>query len=497
LAIWCFYGVGLGFFTWSRSIVRRHAGGGGGSPDLVSADFFVCTLLVTIAVSLATGMGALGIFRSRAEARFIIGSPVPAPLAIAYLQTREALAIGARFLLTFVYFVLFFGPRHIGAVAIIADLLLVGAMFAAAAAVVVPRRLLRGPAAIVCAVTGSVGAIASAAPVLRDAVGNLPLALPAPLVSAVLRIVPAVHPGRVLVEPNPVWLLGVIALAAGAIAILASAGRDAYPELYALSIARIDRIERWRARRSGATLAERVSRAPRSTGRPATAFLGAPPGVLILVWKSIVEFRRQKQMAYIAGGAAGWCVVGFAAARLLAADDALFAAVTGAAINIMLVIGISATSSIAAEVRRPLFWLADSFLFERLASLGIAQAWRPVLSLELVALGFAAGGGNGIDLLLMVIGLPALVVLLVGVGFAAFAMFPSAADWRGPVMALRLGAAAVAIIPPFVVFGVGAAITGLAAASLLAAALIALIEACALVGIAAWRLDGRIDRLPT
>jgi hypothetical protein len=289
------------------------------------------------------------------------------------------------------------------------------------------------------------------------------------------------------------WVLAALAVAAAATAMLASAGRDAYPELYALSTARIDAVERWRARRSGAASAEVTVASGTRRVTPAGAW--APGGVLIFGWKSLVEFRRQKQWTYIGGGAVGWLVLGFVAGRVVGGDDEMFGAFVSLSINFVLIVSFTASTSLAAEIRRPLFWLADTPLYERLCALALTQVWRPIVSIELVALGLSAGGGGVLELVFATLGLPALVTLLAGVGFAAYALFPSAADVRGPVMALRFIVSSVMVVPPIVLFGFAATVTGATIPALLAAALLALLEGAAFLGVAAWRLDGRVDRL--
>jgi hypothetical protein len=491
IAVWTVYVGLLGFLVWSRVFFTRgYLRSSVGNIDVIRADFFICALLAAIAYSLAGGRGAIGIFRSRAEARFIIAAPVPAPLAITYLQAREALALGVRLLFSFMYFILLFGPRRVGPVTILADLVLLLALASAAAAVVVPRRLAPRPIGIACTFVGVPLGLLALAPVLRDAVLNAPVPLPAAVVDRVASVVPAWHPGHVLLEPNAGWLLAVLAVAGLAIAVLASAGRDAYPELYALSIARIDRLERWRRPR-------RASASPVIMRGRSPALVPAPAGVLVFVWKSGIEFARQTRPAYVVGAALLWCLAGFAAARFVALGEAaLFATLVGVATNVLLVVGIGATDAIAGEVRRPLFWLAQAGLFERLCALALARIWRTIATLELVAVSFALGGGKLGDTLVVAIGLPALVTLLAGVAFAAFALFPSTADRHGPVAALRLVVSVLLLIPPFVLAIVSAVAFDAAPVGLGAAALLALIEAGALIGVAAWRLDGRIDRLP-
>ncbi len=496
IALWALYVVGIGLFWFARTVThgRHHRSSAFRPDDVSSADFFVCSLLIGLALVFAIGRGAFGIFGSRVEARFIIGSPISAPLAIAYLQTREVISRSPRFLFSLSYFIFVFSPGRLGPPAILADLLLVALIYAAFSAIIIPRRLLAGPGAVACSIGGGALAICAALPALRAAVVRFEPPLPAAVTSAILGTIPAWHPGRVFLEPSLGWVLAALALAACATAILAGAGSDSYPELYALSIAQIDRLERWRARRRGAAGAATAPAA--AAQRVVAAGRWAPAGVPIYIWKSVVEFGRQRRPALIAGGYLAWCVAGFAAGNLFVrSDDAVFFAVAGTSINLILIFGVTATGAVASEVRRPMFWLADTPLYERLCALVVAQVWRPVATFEAVALGFAVGGGKPIELLFIAVGLPALVVLLAGAGFVAYALFPSAADWRGPVLALRVVLCMVFLIPPLVLFGIAAATLNVPIPALLGASLLAVFEGAVLVGVAAWRLDGHIDRL--
>jgi hypothetical protein len=492
ITIWLGYLAFLGFFFWSRAAARGPGSDFGRAADVARADYFICALLATLVLSMASGLGAVGIFRSRAEARFIIGSPVPAPLAIAYLQAREALARGLRLLFSFIYFIILFGPRQVGLVAVAVDVILGFAIVSAAAAVAVPRRLLPRPAGIACALVCLPLAVLALAPAVRDAVEHAPLPLPQPLAGRILAIVPAWHPGHILLEPRPLWLIPVLAIAAGAIAFLASAGRDAYPELYALSMARIDRLDRLRQRPGETVVARAALRGSRNA-------VPAPSGVLVFVWRSVVEFGRRTKREYVVGGAVLCCIAGFVAARIEKADgEAFFATLAGVVVNVIVfigIIGITATNTIAGEIRRPLFWLAQAPLFERLCALALARIWSTIVTLELGALSFALGGGSALGTIFFALALPVLVALLAAVGFATFALFPGPVDLRGPVTVLRLALSTVLLIPPFVLAVLVDWLFDAALLGLVLAALLAIVEAGALIGIAAWRLDGHVDRL--
>ncbi len=89
----------------------------------------------------------------------------------------------------------------------------------------------------------------------------------------------------------------------------------------------------------------------------------------------------------------------------------------------------------------------------------------------------------------------ALLGLTRAVGVAVFALLPNALDQRGPAVLLRLVVAYALVAPPAALAAGAGWLTG----SLLAACAVGLVlaaaEAGVLLGFAAWRLAGRVDRL--
>ena len=484
IAIWAFYALSLALYFVSRALYHNVPSGRGASSDIARADYLACALLGAIALSLAFGTGPIGIFRTRAEARFIVGSRIRAPVSIVYLQARQSLGRALRYVSSVLYFGFLLGPRHLEPLGVLTDFALVVALLAAAAAINVPRRLASRPWAIACMIAGIPLALAATAPALRDGLLVFPSSSH---IVEIRRILPHLHPGTMLLAPNPLWLIAALALTATAIAVLASAGRDAYPELFALSLAGIDRSE---------ALAMRLGRAKAVVApRPVVVRLPAPPGVLVIVWKSIVEFRRShRTIRTVALGAAIWLALGFALARFTGDDIARLAAALSAAGLFLFIASIAATAALATEVRRPLFWLSTATLFERMLALLAARIWRVTLTFELITAGFVAGGGVPAGALATGIVLPAFAVLMTSIGFAAYALVPNASDERGPGSGLRLAVAFVLLIPVFAIGGIAGVFFG-ALPSFAAMTLFMLAEAFTLVGAATWQIDGRIDRL--
>ncbi len=480
-ALWFLYALSVVILSVSRAFVGRSAD----STRLAAgADYVVCSVLVTFIYSLISGRPAIALFRTRVEARFIIGSPVRAPVAIAYLQVREALSAALRYSFVFVYVVFILAPRSLGLSAACADLALGIVLFIAGATLAVLRRLLGMCAGLVGAIAGIPVALAAAAPMVRDLVVQLPAFVPAAPARWIVTVIPPWHPGSILLSPDPRAFAGVAASAIGGVVALAVAGRDAYPEFYAFAVARLELREF--ARRPAA----------RGTGamrRPAIAI--PAPGALAFVWKSAVEFRRAVRPAYAAAGAFGLVILGVAAARQFRSHDDIFFAALGLAANLLVLSGSQVALRLAIELRRPLFWLAPDTLFARLCGFAFSQIWQRALASMLLGAGFALGGGSLDRIMLFELGLPALIMLITATGFAAFALFPNVADQRGPIVALRSFTALLLLVPPVSVYLVSGVFRALQT-GLIGATLLALFESGCLIGFTARRLDGRIDRVP-
>jgi hypothetical protein len=311
LVVWLLYGVGTIGFILSRTLpVGRYGYGhsGGAHADLLRADFFICAQVALFAFSLAFGSGRIGLFRTLAEARFVVGSAVRAPVAIAYLQARDSLASALRSLSQVVFIGFAAAPRHLAPFVTIADILFFGAMFGATRTVLLARNLAPRPWPAICLAAGIPLGLVAMEPAVRDVAGWL--APYQPLAARTRDVLPAFHPGIALLAPTPLFLIVPLAILAATIALVARGGRDAYPELYALSLARID---------NAAYLAERRNRkGDAKPGRRAIAVaLPAPSGSLVILWKSVVEFRRAHPTLWtLLFGAAIWIAVGFAFARL-------------------------------------------------------------------------------------------------------------------------------------------------------------------------------------
>ncbi len=301
----------------------------------------------------------------------------------------------------------------------------------------------------------------------------------------------------------PAWQPGTILAAGGreggaAIAVLlvatamlftyvARAARDAYPELYELSMKRFARTERLRSRPFG--WAMRTPQAP-PTVRVESTVRGAPGGVAIFIWRAWTEYRRTNSVRSTSIETALALFGGYAIALLVRANSPeTLIAFASPLVNIVFILAVMRAASLATELRRPLFWLSDATLFERLCALGFAQGWRLIGWCVLAGIGLAAGrGGVPLVVAALVIG-PCTILLAGAIGYASYALLPNDIDQRGPLLFVRLLLGYVLILPPLaagLVFGI---FEHTVTVALLVAGAATLLEAAVLAGFAAWRLD--------
>ncbi|GAC1591619.1 MAG: hypothetical protein NVS3B28_19590 [Candidatus Velthaea sp.] len=488
LALWTIYSIVIVVFIITRIRTPFRAGG----MDIARADYLLCIVVAFLLFTFAYGKSALGIFRSRAEAHFIIGSPVRAPLAAAYLLARDSFARMSRTMTSSLYALFIFAPRSIGAWQIVADVILIGAILIAGFAALVPRQLIEGAWRAVLVWFAAVLSIVLLLPAIRDAALAFPLMAPlAPFARAWL---PPWHPGIILVQPNVLWLVLAVAAAAVAIATLSIVSRDAYPELFALSMVRIEHQTR-EAKRPG--LSERMDavRANQPSRRISSAGT-APPGVLVYIWTSALEFRRVSSVRITAIVTFACVAAGFGLARFARFDDGtMFGSIFSTFLTGTVLFSIVAASALAAELRRPLFWLSSARLFERLATLAISRCWKPAVCSVVFGAAFAFGGGSLSQTLATLVGLPFVFFLETTVGFASFALMPRDIDQRGPLALARVAVAYILVAPPVTVFAIAGFALDLPLPGIVLAAFIGLLESAALLAFAGWRLGGRIDRL--
>ncbi len=462
-------------------------------------DLIVCGLAIAFGVVLATGTERwLGFFSSRAEALLLTrGTPSPV-LVAAYLQVRAILRTLVGALSRLAYLFILGLPAGTTAHALLLQLAFFGAAAAAIASVALPRALARGTARVAMIALGSAIAVVAALPLIADG-----LRLFHPAGSHVLRNVDLPHPGIVMTALSAGDLRAIVPpllVAAIATAAFALAARDAYPELYTISLAHFDFREKLRSR--GGRSAETATPAARAISTTRSARGTWWRGSLAYLWIDALMFSRRVSPALTALFAALALAGGALLALLARRNPEIF---FGVAIGTFPGLSVAVTSTIgvrlAPALRLPMFWLGDAPLAARLAAWTFGAVWRDAVLIALAVIGFVAVAHDARGPALAFAGALGFVTLTRSVGLGVFALMPNALDQRGPAVLLRTLLSFALLAPPISAGVVAALVLG--RPSLLAAAvagtaagtIVALAEATALVAFAAWRLAGRVDRL--
>jgi hypothetical protein len=419
-----------------------------------------------------------------------------APVTVAaYLQLRAVATALAQGLARFAYLIVFALPSGVTLAALVMQVAFFAAAGAAVVSVALPRALARGAARTVLIVTGWAIAVAAALPLVADALRLARFAGTA----ALLRRVPVVHPGAVLhaLGAGDLRALAVpLAIAACATAAFALAARDAYPELYTLSLANLDWRERVRSRR----VTRRAAAAPASRTKHARSTTRTRlRGALAFVWVDALMFGRRVSPPVAALVAVIALAAGAALGALAHSDNAdkAFGVVLGAVPVVYITVASTTGIRLAPALRMPLFWLGDVALAARLAAWTFGGFWRDALLVALAVAGYVAVAREPrIPLAVFAITL-GMLALTRTVGLAVFALLPNALDQRGPGVLLRVWLTFALLLPAAIAGTIAAFAWASApfAAATVAATLTALTESALLLAFAAWRLAGRVDNL--
>ncbi len=506
--MWAVYAVAIVGFAvaktgpWSRHSTAHNGAvtitalPSGGTPFAAEfADLWVCGLAIAFGIVLATGTARwLGVFSSRAEALLLMRADIAPVTVAAYLELRTVCTALAQGITRFAYLIVFGLPSGSTPAALVAQLIFFAAAGAAIASVALPRALARGVTRTALILAGWTIAFAAALPLIADALRIARLAE----FAALLRHVPAVHPGRLLLALAAGDMRAValpLAIAACATAAFAVAARDAYPELYTLSLANLDWRERVRSRRGARTAAQAAERAKNVRSTASTRLRGA----LAFVWIDAVMFGRRVSppLAALVAALALAAGAGLAAAARTGYADRVLGILFGTVPFIYITIASTMGVRLAPVLRMPLFWLGDVPLAARLAAWTFGGFWRDAGVVALAVTGYVAVGREARIPFAVFVTVLGLLALTRAVGLAVFAMLPNALDQRGPGVVLRVWLAFVLIVPAVAAGIVAAVVVSRApfAAGTIAATLTALAESALLFVFAAWRLAGRVDNL--
>ncbi|HWT07384.1 MAG TPA: putative ABC exporter domain-containing protein [Xanthomonadales bacterium] len=494
--MWALYALAIAVFAVFKTGPWTHRRGGVPPPFAFEIwDLWVCGLAIAFGVVLATGTARwLGVFSSRAEALLLMRADAAPVTVAAYLQLRAVGTALAQGLARFAYVIVFALPSGATLPALVAQVAFFAAAGAAVVSVALPRALARGAARTALVVAGWTIAAAAALPLVADALRLARFAGSA----ALLRRVPAVHPGALLhaLGTGDLRALAVpLAIAACATIAFALAARDAYPELYTLSLANLDWRERVRSRRGARRAAAAVTpqaKDVRSTTR--TPLRGA----LAFVWADAVMFGRRVSPPIAALVSALALAAGAALGALARTDNAdkVFGVLLGVVPFMYITVASTTGIRLAPTLRMPLFWLGDVPLAARLAAWAFGGFWRDAVLVALAVIGYVAMAREARIPLAIFVTTLGLLALTRTIGLAVFALLPNSLDQRGPGVLLRVWLTFALLVPP----AVAATVAALAshapfAAGAVAATLSALAESALLLAFAGWRLAGRVDNL--
>ncbi|MGD0051454.1 MAG: hypothetical protein ABSD03_06500 [Vulcanimicrobiaceae bacterium] len=485
LLLWSAYALFLVFFGWMR--VR-----GGHVHDLASAaiergfgDLMLCLILGAMgAVLIGALRSVAGAFSSRTEALLFARATLPPAWIAAYLQARNVAVILARSLTRSAYAVVLIIPRGTAAAALVAYVAVLLCAAVAVLSLVLPVALARGGWLVAARVAGGCFIALGVLVAVGDLAPALGTATPLPAWHLAGLIAALTH--------GALWILLVpLAVAAVTSALFARAVRDAIPELYTLSIERLDGLAQ-RSTRRELPLQARIPRGRTATSSTAP---GWAQGTLAFVWLDARAWRRvgPANLALTCGLV---LVVGAGLGAVARQPDAVLLMTSAITLAMLwLLLGSFGGMRLTREMRRPLFWLGDASLTMRLAAWAFAGLWRDAIVLAVGALGFAVVASHPRQTLDGLVAGLGLAILSRAIGLVVFAILPGTIVQTGPAALLRTALVLLFILPPLFAALIVGFLTVSALAGTVAALLIALGEAVLLTTLAAWRLAGRVDIL--
>ncbi|HEV3155354.1 MAG TPA: putative ABC exporter domain-containing protein [Candidatus Baltobacteraceae bacterium] len=485
------YVFALGYFIFI-SILRARFHHAPKLPQIAepyaSAIFFAYLVLLGV-IAYGAASGIAGAFSSPADALFLTRSKIPERIVVLWLQLRRCATTMLRMLFTIVIYTLMFAAS--GTVSGIGLAIVGGSVVAAAQAVPVLKLRAVAGARTAQSLAGTIAAI-----------GLLPLliVLSGLIATNGARFADGVERlgmgGAVnaLFGGNLVALGALYAFAALLVALSLVTGTGLIADLYAASMQALTYRER--AKRSGgAVFAMEHAYHTRRGGALQTVF-GGVRGPWTIAWKESIAFTRSPSMQRLfLLGFAVCAVAGFVFGNVAAASrDSLEESIAFAATSANLVIMFVAMGSaigLAADLRKPLWWMGPDPLWLRLVAWMAGTSWRLAVCLTAGIVAWAAAmrvpaiALAGIPIAL------AGVIQLRAVGLLLYALFPSTIDQRGPLALVRALLTYLLALPPAVAGIAALLLLRSAPAGVACAVAVSAAETALLVALAAARISGR------
>lgn len=454
-------------------------------PYASAALFTYATLLAFIAYSGTSGF--LGAFASGADAHFLAGSHISQRLVVAWLQIRRSSRAIGRMLFTIVLYALIFyrtGTFSGIGLGILGGTLLATAISAPALKfrIVCGAPVARSIAAT-CAVIAGVPALILYASLL----------VPIPGVWHIERFGAGVA-FNALLQANPAALAALYGASILLFAVTYAVGRDLYPDLYAASLKMAAFREKSKRGGSAMFVMEHAYEPGNGTIQPYAS--GRLSGAWSIAWKEWIGFARSPSMKRVFWlGLAGCIGAGIIAGRIVARSgdpygDAI-AMGSMAANMVVIFVAMGSAIALAADLRKPLWWIGGDPLWMRLFAWVCGTSWRLGVCIAAGALtwGLAmhqyAVAGWAVPVSLSA------VLYLRSVGLAIYSLFPSSVDQRGPLSIVRALITYMLAAPPIVAAIVAGVLLKSPPAGALLGIALSFVETLALIAFASARIDGR------
>lgn len=458
------------------------------SAFMANGIFFGFVALLALNAAIAAAGTAAG-FSCEADARFLTLSQIPTRRMLAWLQLRASLSLLLRLALLIAFYALLF-PWLGKPVPMLLSLAGAGLAIAAIRLPSFRAALRYGRAAVL--VPAAVVGLAALAGVVIMTLPSIDASF-APLARSVVHVGLGHFPRTAFAAVSwptlVLWILGSGLLVAGYFG-----NTDIVPEVYAAS-QRAMAIAARRRRGIGVRTADRDRYALRPRAVSVEGRRGKETGwngASALLWKDWLTFCRSRLglirlavlavLAPVAGALAGRWALGSHHPVERAAVLALEAVYL-----LVFFVSIYASVDLAADLGKPIWWLAADPLAKRLTAWIFASTWRISVICSLAVVACAVVIGDAAFALAGVAAAFGVNIFLRCIGLALYAMFPSQIDQRGPATMVRILLAFVFIIP-VAAAGTATAIFFRAPLGVGAAALVAAGECVALVAFATARI---------
>ncbi len=257
-----------------------------------------------------------------------------------------------------------------------------------------------------------------------------------------------------LLTGNALALLALYACGAALIVFTYLSGTDLYPELFAASMRVLAFRERAK-RGPGTAFTMEHAYKDRNLGGPWRMIFEPMSGPWTIAWKEWIAFLRSPSLqrtfwfGVVACSASG-ALFGAVAARSHAPLEESLSFASVASNMIVIFVAMGSAIGLAADLRKPLWWLGPDPLWKRLFAWTVSTSWRLGICICFGVLGWSIAMHA---LVVALAGIPlsiAAVLYLRAVGLALYALFPSTIDQRGPLAFIRAMFTYMLAAPPAV-----------------------------------------------